>query len=287
MSDLTTALEKLNAKFREGSYTAWSRRGSTLSQISRQLGEAGFDARMNAEALDENHVRALLERWQREKLAPSTMRHRLSVLRWWANHIGKEELIPTTNAALGVVAGSPKKEQSVDSSSPASTDDEADNYAHASIALQQHFALSREESLRFVPSVADLGDRIRLKGGWCKSGRSREIPIIRQEQRKALDQALAIAGKGSLIPVKSDIDSQSRVFDRCLIESGQRGKGYRQAYAQKRYREIMHKECPLNGGFQRDTMSDIDQLRDKRARKTIAAELGNRNPGALVALIGR
>ena len=65
---------------------------------------------------------------------------------------------------------------------------------------QQAFGLRKEESIKFIPPYADVGDKLILKSSWTKGGLSREIPIRTEAQRQVLREAHALAGKGSLIP---------------------------------------------------------------------------------------
>ena len=51
-----------------------------------------------------------------------------------------------------------------------------------------------------MPGFADQGDHIRLKAAWTKGGKTRVVPILRQDQRTVLDRAHRLAGNGSLIP---------------------------------------------------------------------------------------
>ena len=69
-----------------------------------------------------------------------------------------------------------------------------DTYIRMSLELQQAFGLRREESIKFVPSYADRGDRLVLKDSWTKGGKAREIPIRTDAQRQVLDRARQVAG---------------------------------------------------------------------------------------------
>ncbi len=54
----------------------------------------------------------------------------------------------------------------------------------ASVQLQRHFGLRREEAMKIQPSAADQGDCLYLKTSWTKGGRPRTIPITTTIQRE-------------------------------------------------------------------------------------------------------
>ncbi len=88
-----------------------------------------------------------------------------------------------------------------------------DTYIRMSLELQQAFGLRREESIKFVPSYADRGDRLVLKDSWTKGGKAREIPIRTDAQRQVLDRARQVAGRGSLIPANRNYVQQLRTYE--------------------------------------------------------------------------
>ena len=57
-----------------------------------QLHEKGF-RHMDAHSLKPKHVEQLVERWLAEKLSAGTMKNRMTALRWWAEKIGKENVV--------------------------------------------------------------------------------------------------------------------------------------------------------------------------------------------------
>ncbi len=52
-------------------------------------------------SLKPKHVEALVRHWQ-DTVSVATQKNRLAVLRWWAEKVGKRNIIPATNAALGL-----------------------------------------------------------------------------------------------------------------------------------------------------------------------------------------
>src|SRR5207247_11346126 len=143
-----------------------------------------------------------VERWLAEELSPGTIKNRMSALRWWAEKIGKENIIARTNAAYGiqdrvyVTNISKAKELDMDKLKQI-----PDLFIHMSLCFQVLFGLRREESIKIIPAWADRGDRLVLKDSWTKGGREREIPIRTEEQRELTDQEKASAkGKRLIAP---------------------------------------------------------------------------------------
>ena len=114
-----------------------------LDLIADQLHEMGF-RHMNAHSLKPKHVEKLVERWLAEELSPGTIKNRMSALRWWAEKIGKENIIARTNAAYGipdrvyVTNISKAKELDMDKLKQI-----PDLFIHMSLCLQALFGLRR------------------------------------------------------------------------------------------------------------------------------------------------
>ena len=183
MRDLNYDLKQLCRHNRDGSYATQADREHILDLIADQLHEMGF-RHMNAHSLKPKHVEKLVERWLAENLSPGTIKNRMSALRWWAEKIGKENIIARTNAAYGipdrvyVTNISKAKELAMDPLQQIRTD-----CIRISLRLQAAFGVRRAESIKIVPKWADRGDRLVLKDSWTKGGRERQIPIRTLEQR--------------------------------------------------------------------------------------------------------
>ena len=156
-----------------------------------------------------------------------------------------------------------------------------------SLELQAAFGLRREESIKFEPSYADQGDHIRLKSSWCKGGRPRTVLIRNEQQRKALDRAHQIAGKGSLIPPQWKYVQQLRCYERQTEKSGlNKMHGLRHAYAQTRYEELTGWLAPACGGPTSKQLTAEQRKVDLKARLTISAELGHKREQITATYLG-
>src|SRR6185295_7344517 len=126
------------------------------------------------------------------------------------------------------------------------------------------------------PEWADRGDTLVLKDTWTKGGRAREIPIRNDEQRRVLDEARRLAGRGSLIPAeKRYVEQLRRLEDRCAHAGIHRMHGHRHQYAQTRYREITGWAATAAGGPRSKELTPAQRDADHLARLQISRELGH------------
>src|SRR5207237_9714644 len=150
-------------------YASQQDREHILELSADQLHEVGL-RRMNAHSLKPKHVEKLVERWLAEELSPGTIKNRMSALRWWAEKIGKENIIARTNAAYGipdrvyVTNVSKGKELDMDKLKQI-----PDLFIHMSLCLQALFGLRREESINIIPACTDCGGCLVLNGS-CTRG---------------------------------------------------------------------------------------------------------------------
>src|SRR2546427_4752087 len=277
MRDWNYDLKQLCRHNRDGSYATQADREHILDLIADQLHEMGF-RHMNAHSLKPKHVEKLVERWLAEELSPGTIKNRMSALRWWAEKIGKENIIARTNAAYGipdriyVTNISKAKELDMDKLKQI-----PDHFIHMSLCFQVLFGLRRAESIKIVPKWADRGDRLILKDSWTKGGREREIPIRTAEQRQLVDEAKALAkGKSLVAPGYTTYRDYLKHFryecERVRIHSVH---GYRRRYAQRRYQELTGWACPARGGPTSKQLTKKQKAIDRKARVVISSEMGH------------
>jgi site-specific recombinase XerC len=276
MRNLNYELKQLCYRNRDGSYATQADRWRMLDLIANQLHELGYKD-MRATSLKPKHVEALVARWKAEAISPGTMKNRMAILRWWAEKVGKQNVIARDNAHYGipdrryVTNVSKARELTGTDLSRVS-----DPYTAMSLKLQAAFGLRRAESIKIQPAWADRGDRIVLKDSWAKGGRERAIPVRTDEQRAVLDEAKAFAGKGSLIPAGMRYVDQLRRFQYQCDKAGiHHVHGHRHAYAQTRYRELTGWNAPAAGGPRTRELTPAQKAVDRDARLTISEELGH------------
>ena len=276
MRQLNYELKQLCHRNRDGSHGTQADRAHMLQLIADQLHEAGFKD-LRATGLKPKHVAALTQRWQAESLNAGTIKNRMAQLRWWAEKIGKRNVVARDNAEYGIatrrLVGSVSKARAL---TEAELGKVTDPYTRLSLKLQAAFGLRRAESIKIQPAWADRGGMLALRASWCKGGRSREITIRTDAQRQLLDEAKAFASKGSLIPRDSRYVDQLRRFEYQCSQAGiHHVHGHRHAYAQARYRELTGWDAPAAGGPSSKELSPAQKDLDREARLTISRELGH------------
>ncbi|WP_075185083.1 phage integrase N-terminal domain-containing protein [Teredinibacter haidensis] len=288
MKDLVFEIRNLCKKSHEGSFETQRKRMAVLTLATKQLtGELGYQ-HMNVRSLKPKHVDALVKLWQSQNLSTTTIKVRMSQLRWWAEKIHKKNVIARKNDHYGV-----KHRVYVNQGSKALvlTDEQIntidDEYVRASVMMARAFGLRKEEAIKVIPSIANESDRLYLRPSWCKGGRERLIPIRNEQQREALENALIVAGNGSLIPPNLRYIQQRRHYEKVTLNLGmKRLHGLRHHYAQTRYRELTGWDCPHLGGPKKQELNDAEREIDLRARETLTSELGHNRIAVLVNYLG-
>ena len=276
MRDLNYQLKQICRRNRDGSYSTQAKRLHHLMMMANKLHDLGFHG-MKARSLKPKHVDALVKHWMEQELAAGTIKNRMSVLRWWAEKVAKQNVIARSNEHYGI-----PDRQFVSNTSKATgvtaqdLDKITDPYVRMSLELQQAFGLRREEAIKFSPDFADCGDHIRLKPSWTKGGKERVIPVRTDQQREVLQRARQLAGKRALIPVDLNYIQQLRVYERLTANAGlSKMHGLRHAYAQSRYKELTGWKAPAAGGPVSKALSPGQKVLDRQARRTISQELGH------------
>ena len=94
-------LMQLCNRNRDGSFSTQAARRNVLSMVGRQLVKLGV-FNLPVTGLKQKHVAKLMERWKEDGCSEATLKNRMSHMRWWSEKIGKQNLIPRTNAELGI-----------------------------------------------------------------------------------------------------------------------------------------------------------------------------------------
>jgi hypothetical protein len=101
MRNLNYQLKQLSLRNRDGSFATQADRERLLFLFANQLNEAGYQ-HMRADSLRPKHVEALLSRWKDEAIGTGAIKNRMSALRWWAEKVGKENVVARSNRAYGI-----------------------------------------------------------------------------------------------------------------------------------------------------------------------------------------
>jgi hypothetical protein len=276
MDDLTMDLVRLCRRNRDGSYGTQNNRQRGLTAMADDLEELGYRLPA-ASSLKPKHIEALVEKWLDEDKTDASVRNRLSWLRWWAEKIGKPNVVGRDNAAYGVAERGEITRNRAQALDQTKFQDIESPQIKASILLQVAFGLRREEALKFRPHVAMRADHISLQASWTKGGRARTIPITTLEQRHALQHVVTIVkGQDSLIPADLTYVEHLKRYEYQTSKAGLRNThGFRHAYAQRRYAALSGQHCPLAGGKTWKQMDAREREADRAARRQISAELGH------------
>ena len=157
-----------------------------------------------------------------------------------------------------------------------------------SLRLQQAFGLRREEAIKIMPSVADRRDYLQLKASWTKGGKARQVPIRTEEQRRLINLAHKLAGKGSLIPSDRSYIQQLRIYEGHTNRAGlSKMHGLRHGYAQRRYLELTGWKAPAAGGPASTNLTQQQRQDDREARLAISKELGHEREQVTAVYLGR
>jgi site-specific recombinase XerC len=288
MRDLNYQLKQLCRRNRDGSYATQADRERMLALFANQLHEMGY-RHMRAESLKPKHVEALLERWKAEGISTGTLKNRLATLRWWAEKVGKENVVARDNDTYGIerrqYVTNQDKGKDLD---PAKVGEVRSPYVAMALRLQAAFGLRREESMKIRPGWADQGNALVLQASWAKGGREREFPIRTEAQRAVLNEAKQLAAGASLIPQSSTYKDQLKAFKaECQRVGINKVHGLRHRYAQTRYLEKTGWECPARGGPTAKQLSPDQRSIDQRVRLEITLELGHGRGQVTTTYLGR
>ncbi len=288
MKDLNYQLMKLCRENRDGSFSTQATRRRILDLIANQLHELGY-RRMQAKSLKPKHVDAVVSLWKDRGISVGTFKNRLSALRWWANKVGKADMIQKHNSAYDIgnrsYVGKESKAKILDERQLQKV---SDTYVRLSLRLQSAFGLRREEAIKFSPNYAIKDDHIKLKASWTKGGRARTVPIRTDEQRRLLEEIRKLAKGGALIPPNKNYEEQLHRYERQVRDAGIKNPhGLRHAYAQRRYEEETGWKAPLAGGPSRSALSADERGLDEKARAVISRELGHDRTSITRTYLGR
>lgn len=287
MKKLWYELKSLCESNLDGSRNTQSKRYRDLRAIAKELEGLGY-RNMGSHSLKPKHIDALVDHWKSKSLTTGTIKTRMSVLRWWAGKVGRHNVVARENSHYGI----DKRVYVTEHSKACYVPDKIlrainDPYIAASMRLAKVFGLRKEEAIKFTVSYADRGDRIHLKGSWCKGGRPRTVPILTREQRDLLNEIKRLAGANSLIPSDKRFIQQYKRYEEITRQLKLRNlHGLRHAYAQDRYHQLTGWVCSHRGGLKYKQMNAEQKKVDREVRLMISRELGHDRIDNVAVYIG-
>jgi integrase len=311
-ASLASVLKDHNAAKLNGSTASAAtqdKRADVLFASFAKLRELGF--RMDSvQSFAGRHVLALVAEWERRGLSASTLQNNLSVLRTFAQWIGKTGMVEgSARYVSSPELASRSSVASVDHSWQAAGVDIAavlakvagrDERVAVQLQLQAAFGLRPREAMQLLPHLADQGAYLAVSLG-TKGGRDRVVPIDSEVKREALAAAKALAGDpqvdkaarlASTIPADRSLAQWKNHFYYVLREAGISradgitSHGLRHGYANDRYEEKAGTASPVRGGA---TPAPGSQARagDRAARLEVAEELGHSRESVTTHYLGR
>ena len=155
--------------------------------------------------LSRKHVNQVVAEWKSSALTPRTIANKLTYLRWLVHKIGKPNLLPRSNADLGLEAGARHTKAGhvvpADYLADLLGKAEGDPKVKAMLLLGRYLGLRFKEASLFRPGRDWQGDRVYIKRG-TKGGRPRYLWVASSQQREVLQFVAGLVdGKdGCLIP---------------------------------------------------------------------------------------
>jgi len=272
---------------KDGSFSTQAARRVILRNWAKETGK-NF-RKLELQGLKPKHIQRAVKTWQEKGLSAATIKNRVSHLRWLSQKINKANIIPRDNKDLGI-EDRKYLDNTVNKAKDIQTKqlERFTDRQQLSLQLQRAFGLRREESLKFSPSYADKGNKIVLKGSWCKGGRVREIPVRTAEQRELLRKCHAQAKDGSMIAKNTTYVRAMNALDQaCKRAELKNMHGHRHAYAQERFKEIAGFDCPKAGGKTSKQLTTEEKQQDQQARLIVSNELGHNREEITINYLGR
>lgn len=252
----------------------------------------------------EKHFKVLLNHWIENKLSPSTIQGRTSVLRTFCTWVGKTNMIANletyvTDKTLVKRVQVAQVDKSW-STNGVSYDDKLkeieayDIRAGAQLRIIKAFGLRRREAVCFRPIVAmRLGEEstsITVEFG-TKGGRPRSIPIDNDEKRAALAHACKISRvtNGHIgweeLSLEQAVKRFANIMQKFGItkkEAGVTAHGLRHEYINDQYEVITGHPSPVRGGLKKD----VDPQLDLEARTRLTLDAGHSRTSIMPSYFG-
>jgi site-specific recombinase XerC len=198
---LERQLISILARNREDSFATQRKRCHVLSRAARMIHERfGLQKWENLKA---KHIADIVGAWKLEDRGRRGIEEKLSHLRWLVRKIGKANLVPRTNAKLGVPPGPRHTRAGKVIPEDRLTEMLAavpDERVRAMMLLARYLGLRFKEAALFRPGRDWQEDRVFIKRG-TKGGRPRYLWLYHDRQREVLEAARRLAhGDAGIIP---------------------------------------------------------------------------------------
>lgn len=280
------------------SFATQAKRKEVLTKAFKTLREKGFKLE-DVKGFGGRHMDALAKEWQGQGLSASTLQNNTSVMRQFAEWIGKSGMVESSAHYFGDAATRTSINETDKSWSAQGVDVDAKIAEVAArderLGLQLEgcklFGLRVNEVAQLQPWISDKGNYLEVVKG-TKGGRPRTVPITSEKQREWIEKAKALT-EGNKKASTSDqsrslaeVKAHTYYFLRaCGItrENGLTAHGLRHEYAGDRYQELSGAAAPVRGG----NLKATDRQTDFAARLQVSNELGHGREGVTTYYLGR
>ncbi len=267
---------------RDGPPNRQQARHKSLTQMIRHLQDKrGYGKRWDVRTLGKKTVSRLVCDWREQGLNHRTIANRMVHIRWLASKVNRLDQIPS-NKDVGI--GLRKNAPGHGTSKAIKPDWELINRLpereRLITELRVMFGLRAEEAMKFQHAYATVSDtHIRLKKGWCKGGRPREVQIVRAGQRELLTRVGAFQKSNhdkSMIPHDQKFKKYYPAFNKIRRPLGVHGHEYRHQWAQDKFTEISKGiKPPMAGGPKYSSLDGKGKARWDKAAERVNQELGH------------
>lgn len=274
------------------------KRAHILYLSFQRLWDDGYKIQ-NPHNLKESHVHHLATEWEKEGASPATLQNRLSILRIYAEWIGKPGMIKASEKYVSdpekirrqYVAVEDKSwtTKGVDIEKMLIAVSAYDRHCAMQIKLIRAFGLRRQEGVAIKPLRADKGQYLLVTDG-TKGGRDRVVPIETEYQKQVLaeSQALAAENRGFIsdrsLNLKQALRRLTYVMERYKITKkvvGTTLHGLRHEFANDSL-ERKGFISPVRGG----QVAVEEKDKEKLARLAVSEELGHSRESITTAYYG-
>ncbi len=260
-------LVSILAANRENAYETQRKRVQELATAARALHERfGLQKWDN---LGAKHVAFLVERLKAQDTHKRSIENKLSHLRWLVRKIGKANLLPRSNAELGIEPG-PRYTRAgkfVTEAKLAEVQGAINEpRLRMAILLGRHLGLRIREAMLFRPWRDWDGNRVWVKRG-TKGGRPRYLFLYNDRQREVLGQARSlVSGDGALIPPEAP--TYKRWAETCYARLRAAGMG--------RAKDVLfHDLRRTYAAWRMRYLIQVRGLDPEAAQRIVARELGH------------
>jgi integrase len=247
------------------SFATQEKREAIIWLCFRELKEGGYKL-PDPQSFANRHMTFLAQKWEADSLSASTIQNRISILRVFAEWIGKPGMIlaPEKYVSNPESVSRTYAAQHDKSWEAANVDAEAvirqvtleDIHAANQIKAVLAFGLRRKEAVMLRPRQADRGTYLSVSDG-TKGGRDRTVPIDTPFKRKVLDELkqAVTSEHGHLGNPSMELAKNLRRLTYVMEKHGLTKKdlgvtlhGLRHQYLNRRFEAIAGMPSPIRGG---------------------------------------